>query len=150
MTHTYTSLNIHLVFSTKERQPLITGQIREELYAYMIGILKNLKCKVISIGGVEDHVHILCQLHTEKTVSEVVRMVKANSSKWVNENNKIVGRFEWQRGYGAFTVSSSKVDAVVGYIGMQAEHHKTRSFREEFLLFLKNHAVECDEQYLWK
>ncbi len=148
MSHTYTNLLTHFVFSTKERSPLITKEIMPELYAYLGGLAKELKGKAIAIGGMEDHVHLLISLPPSIATSDSMRLIKANSSKWLSE--RFGTPFSWQIGFGAFSVSRSNVDAVVKYIHNQEEHHRKFDFREEFMKLLKNNEVEFDEQYLWK
>ena len=148
MSHTYTNLLTHFVFSTKDRLPLITGEMKSELYPYLGGLTKDLKGKSLAINGIEDHVHLLVSLPPTVSTSDAMQYIKANSSKWAGE--KFDNRFAWQIGYGAFSVSRSNVDTVVKYIKNQEEHHKTSDFREEFLKLLRSHEVEFDEKYLWK
>ncbi|MEZ5344471.1 MAG: IS200/IS605 family transposase [Pyrinomonadaceae bacterium] len=148
MSHTYTNLITHNVFSTKDRRRLIGDEIKSELHAYLGGLVKELKGKPIKINGMDDHVHLLATLPPTISTSDAMRFIKSNSSKWVSE--KLDKAFEWQKGYGAFSVSRSGMDAVVKYIENQVEHHEKRSFRAELLLLLKKYEVECDEEYLWK
>jgi REP element-mobilizing transposase RayT len=148
MSHTYTNLITHNVFSTKEREKSITDEIKPELHAYLGGLVKELKGKPIKINGMEDHVHLLATLPPTVSTSDAMRFIKANSSKWVSK--KFNRPFEWQQGYGAFSVSRSGMDLVVKYIENQVEHHEKRNFRAEFLLLLKKYDVEFEEQYLWK
>ncbi len=148
MSHTYTNLITHNVFSTKEREGLIKDEIKPELHKYLGGLVKELKGKPIKINGMNDHVHILATLPPTVSTSEAMRFIKANSSKWVSE--KFNQPFEWQKGYGAFSVSRSGMDAVVNYIENQVEHHQKRDFRTEFLSLLKKYEVEFDEKFLWK
>lgn len=149
MGHTYTSLNYHLVFSTKDRQPFITKDAQPRLYGYIGGIVRDLKGEVLAIGGVADHVHILCRLGTTVSLADALRQIKGSSSKWANEELGLEGRFAWQTGYAAFTVSQSKVANVERYIAEQEEHHRVRGFKEELLDFLQRHGVVYEEQYLW-
>ncbi len=148
MSHTYTNLITHNVFSTKERRPLIDEDFRVELHKYLGGLVKELKGKPIKIGGMPDHVHVLASLPPTVSTSDAMRFIKANSSKWVSE--KFNKPFEWQKGYGAFSVSRSGMERVAEYIENQVEHHKKRNFRAEFLELLKRYEVDFDEQYLWK
>lgn len=148
MSHTFTNLLTHIVFSTKARAPYVTDEIKSELYAYLGGLIKELKGKPLAIGGMPDHVHLLVESSPIIPISEVMRFVKTNSSKWVTE--KFDKPFDWQKGYGAFSVSRSNVDAVVKYIDNQAEHHRKFDFKAEFVSMLKKSNVEFDEQYLWK
>ena len=150
MAHTFTNLNYHLVFSTKDRQPLITKPLQPRIYGHMGGIIKDLRGDVISIGGIEDHVHILCRLKTDIALADVLRQIKGSSSKWINDELKPSGKFAWQAGYAAFSVSQSKTDNVVRYIEQQEDHHKEVTFKDELVDFLKRHEIEYDEQYLWK
>ncbi len=148
MASTLTNLLYHIVFSTKGRAPLISDDIKEPLYKYMAGIIRNQGGKTIEIGGMPDHVHCLARFPARKSVSEMLRAIKSDSSSWVNQE-KPSDRFAWQTGYGAFTVSQSQVENVAHYIRTQEEHHRERSFQTEFLNLLKKHDVEFDERYLW-
>ncbi len=148
MSHTYTNLLTHVVFSTKERLPLITNEIKPELFAYIGGLIKELKGKPIIINGIIDHIHLLVSLPLTVDVSEAMRFIKANSSKWVSQ--KFGKPFEWQKGYGAFSISRSNVDAVVKYIQNQEQHHRKFDFRTEFVELLYKSGVEFDEEFLWK
>ena len=148
MSHTYTNLLTHMVFSTKERLPLISHEIKLELFAYLGGLVKELKGKPIIINGMSDHVHILASLPPTISTAEAMRFIKANSSKWVTQ--KFRKPFEWQKGYGAFGVSRSNIDAVYKYIQNQEQHHQKFDFRTEFIGFLNKNDVEFDEQFLWK
>ena len=127
---------------------MISDEIKDELHKYLGGLIKELKGKPIKINGIDDHVHILASIPPTVSTSDAMRFIKANSSKWVSK--KFNKPFEWQKGYGAFSVSRSGMDAVVKYIENQKEHHKKYDFRDEFLLFLKKYEVDFDEQYLWK
>lgn len=142
-------LPIHLIFSTKNRQPLITDAVREPLHAYMGTVLIGLECHPILINSVEDHVHLLFDLGRTVSVSRVVEDVKKASSKWIKTQSAEFGGFAWQAGYGAFAVSESKVEAVRAYIARQREHHAKQTFEEEYREFLQRHGVEFDEQYMW-
>jgi len=141
---------IHLVFSTKHRQPLLrTAELRGVMAGYMVGILRNVKCPSLIIGAVEDHVHILCNLHRTVTIAQVVEDLKTTSSVRIKEEGPVLRDFHWQNGYGAFSVSQSNVEQVKAYIAGQEEHHRKRSFQEEFRLMLERHGVEFDERYVW-
>ena len=148
MSHTYTNLLTHVVFSTKERLPLITNEIKSELFAYLGGLVKELKGKPIIVNGMSDHVHLLISLSPTVDISKAMRFVKANSSKWVSQ--KFGKTYEWQKGYGAFSVSRSNVNTVVKYIQNQEQHHQKFDFRTEFIALLKKNEVDFDEQFLWK
>ncbi len=149
MPSTYSNLLYHIIFSTKDRQPLITPALQEELYLYVAGIVRGQNGLPLEIGGVPDHLHLVIRINPDVSVSEIVRLVKANSSKWVNERAAGMGRFAWQRGYGAFTLSFSQLSAVRRYVRSQAEHHRVRTFQDEFVTFLTRHGIEFDERFLW-
>ena len=142
-------LHVHLVFSTKHREPLITDAVRPSLHAYMATVLRNSGCPAVLINSMPDHVHILFELGRTVTVSSSVEEVKTNSSKWLKTQGPEFSRFAWQTGYGAFSVSESNVAAVRDYIANQAEHHQVKSFQEEYLAFLTKHGVAFDERYVW-
>jgi putative transposase len=146
----FTQLTYHVVFATKYRRPTITAAIQERLYEYIGGTLRAKKGQLIEIGGVKDHVHLLARLSPAIAVADVVRDIKANSSKWMNEQPAAAHTFEWQKGYGAFTVSYSQISAVEQYIQNQEEHHRTRSFQEEYIEFLKRHGIEFRLEYLFE
>ena len=141
-----TSLHYHVVFSTKDRRPLINPAIRPDLHAYIGGIVRELQGKPVIIGGVADHVHMLLSLPGSLAVAECLRVVKANSSRWMNERGHV---FSWQSGYSAFTVSTSLMPAVTDYIRAQEEHHKIHAFRDELLALLVKNGIAFDEKYLW-
>ena len=147
MSHTHTSLLIHIVFSTQGHLSLLTKDVRPELFAYMAGLVKEKKGKPIIINGVDDHVHMLVALPPDISVSEAMRFVKANSSRWMKEH---FGKpFAWQKGFGAFSVSRSNMDTVAKYIRDQEAHHRKFDFRGEYVSLLDKNGVEYDEQYLW-
>jgi REP element-mobilizing transposase RayT len=146
MSHTHAANFVHCVFSTKERRDLIPTVLQDQLYAYLIGIADNLGFKVLAAGGTQNHVHLLIGLPTSLTLSEVVQKLKANSSRWLGENGV---RFEWQKGYGAFSVSPSLLTTVQAYIRNQAEHHRKRSFEEEFRALLDKSGVPYDAERLF-
>ena len=140
---------IHIIFSTKHRQPLINEAIENELYSYMGGICKRLECTPIKIGGYYDHVHILCLLSKKITLIKLVEEVKSHSSRWIKTKDETLKNFYWQDGYGAFSVNPAEVDRVIKYISTQKEHHNKRTFQEEYRTFLKKYHVEFNEQYVW-
>lgn len=146
----YHSIVIHYVFSTKDRAPQITGDLRDRLYAFIGGILKKHGVKALSVGGTSDHVHILASLPTTVSVSKAVQLAKGGSSKWVHLTFPERSSFAWQEGYGAFSVSMSHIPESIAYIARQENHHRKRTFKEEYLEFLKKHDVEYDERYIWK
>lgn len=147
MPSTHLSLNIHLVFGTKNREPMISAEWMENLHAYLGGTVRGLGAVAMEIGGISDHVHILMGIKATHRLSDMVRDIKSESSRWVHERT---GRkdFSWQNGYGAFTVSPSHCDTVRTYIQNQAVHHRVESFREEYLDFLNRAGVEFDERYV--
>lgn len=141
----------HIVFSTKERRPLLQDdQFRNGVWKYMAGVARNLDGFAIRIGGYYDHAHLLVRIPAKLAVSDFVGKLKANTSKHINESREAVLKFHWQDGYGAFTVSSSQQDAVVAYIDNQREHHHKQSFQDEFLAILKRHEVDYDPNYIWE
>jgi REP element-mobilizing transposase RayT len=142
-------LHSHLVFSTKNREPIITDAVRESLHAYMATVLQNLGCAPVLINSVEDHVHLLFDLSRTVSVSQVVEDVKKSSSKWIKTMDAGFAIFAWQSGYGAFAVSASNVGKVRAYIAGQREHHRKITFQEEFRRFLEKHGVAYDERYVW-
>jgi putative transposase len=148
MPSTYSNLLYHIVFSTKGRERLITEDIKEELYRYMAGIAREEGGSLLEIGGIEDHVHLLAKLQPSIAVSDMLRLIKTNSSKWLHEEKGNL-RFSWQEGYAAFSASESQAIAVRRYIRNQAAHHRRQSFQEEFVSMLERHGVEYDPRYLW-
>ena len=141
---------IHIVFSTKHREPIILPPFEQELHAYIKGICKELECPVLIIGGYVDHIHILCKLTQKIALMTLVQKVKANSSKWIKTKNDSLANFFWQHGYGAFSVGPNEVDTVKRYIENQHEHHTKKGFKEEFKSILGEHMVEYDECYVWE
>jgi len=141
---------MHIVFSTKNRETLIYPPYEEELHSYLGGICNNLESPAIKIGGHTDHVHLLCMLSKKITIVKLLETLKSNSSKWIKTKDNKLSQFYWQDGYGAFSVNPSEVDTVVAYIANQHEHHKTRTFQEEYRAFLKKYSVEYDERYVWE
>ena len=140
---------IHIAFSTKNREALITRKIEQELWSYIGGICKNLGCNPIIVGGHLDHVHILCLLSQKIALMRLLEEVKSHSSKWMKTKGEEFGTFYWQNGYGAFSVNPTEVDKVKAYIFNQAEHHGSKSFQEEYRYFLNKYDVEYDEKYVW-
>jgi REP-associated tyrosine transposase len=147
LAHTLGNIVIHLIFSTKDRQPLITLSLKPDLLAYLGGIVREMQGTALIVNGTEDHVHMLVRIRPVQSVAEVVRIVKTNSSRWLHE--KWSREFAWQTGYGAFSVSESKIAGVTRYIAAQEEHHRKRSFQEELLSFLRKNNVSYDEAHLW-
>ena len=150
MSSSYCNLLYHIVFSTKNRQPFLRDkEFRARTHAYLAGICKNLDCPSLIIGGVEDHVHILCRFGKTIEMATLVRELKRDSSKWIKEQAPGRATFHWQNGYGAFSVSPVHVDALTEYIRSQDEHHKTETFQDEFRRLLRKYGVEFDERYVW-
>ncbi|HKC87918.1 MAG TPA: IS200/IS605 family transposase [Blastocatellia bacterium] len=149
MANTFASLFNHIVFSTKNRVGFIRPEIEERVWAYIGGIARKHKMTAIQIGGAEDHIHALLMSPPALAPFEIAKYLKGDSSKWIHEEFPDLRGFGWQDGYGAFSVSKSNVPSVVKYIQDQREHHKTRTFQEEYLEFLGKHGVEYDERYLW-
>jgi putative transposase len=143
------SLTIHVVFSTKNREPLIDAELAPRLYGYVGGIVHNTKSVLLATGGVEDHIHLLVSLGRTTAIADFVRNVKTNSSLWVHETFPERSSFGWQSGYGAFSVSKSVIGGVKNYIAIQREHHKKETYQEEYMRFLRDHDLEYDERYLW-
>ena len=140
---------VHIIFSTKNRKPFITKDITNELYAYIAGILKNLKSDVIKINGTQDHLHILCTLPRTITIAKVLEETKKSSSKWIKTKGVKWVKFAWQDGYGIFSISESDLIETTSYIANQENHHKRLSFKEELKKFLEDYGIEYDERYLW-
>jgi len=149
MSQSLARLCVHLVFSTKHREPFLHDLIRADLHAYMATVLKNLGCPVLIINSVKDHVHILLDLGRTISASAAVEEVKKSSSKWIKTQGVELSTFAWQAGYGAFAVSESNVAAVRKYIATQAEHHRKTSFQDEYRAFLTKHNITFDERYVW-
>lgn len=149
MANTYSQLYIQIVFAVKGRQNLIAPQWKDELYKYITGIISNEGQKLIVINGMPDHVHILIGLKPNKSISDLVRDIKANSSRLINEKRWIKGKFEWQTGFGAFSYSHSHLDKVVQYIKNQEKHHAKKSFKEEYIAFLETFQIDYDNNYLF-
>ena len=149
MPQSFSCLHAHIVFSTKRRQPFLTPDLVERLYPYLGGLARNRKCKLVRIGGVEDHVHMLVELARDIAVSEFVGAIKSNSSKWIHDEFPERQSFAWQQGYASFAVSLSVLEPVAKYIETQSEHHRKKSFQEEFREFLGVHGIEFDEKYMW-
>lgn len=142
-------LSAHIVFSTKERRPLLSQAARPRVWAYLSGILQNLECNAITIGGAADHVHVLCNLSKMHPSAEIMEELKRDSSKWIKREFLDLGDFHWQTGYGLFSVSPSHRDAVQRYILGQEEHHRKEDFKTEFLRILEKYHAQYDPKYLW-
>jgi putative transposase len=140
---------MHCTFSTKERAPIIDPELESRLWPYLGGIARENKMRALSIGGTEDHLHGLLSLPGTMSFAKAVQLIKGGSSKWVHDNFAKYKKFEWQEGYGAFSVSASQVKRTMAYIQNQKEHHRRKTFQEEFLEFLVKHGVKYDPQYLF-
>ena len=149
MPQSFARLHIHLVFSTKHRAPLLAEAVREQFHGYVARVLQNLDCPALLINSVADHVHILFELARTAALSEVVQELKQASSKWLKTQGDEFADFSWQAGYGAFSVSESQTEGVKAYIAGQAEHHRKKSFQEEFRTFLERHGFKIEERYVW-
>lgn len=148
MANTYTQLYAHIVFAVKGRTNLISSQWKDELYKYISGILSGKKQKLMAINGMNDHIHLLIGFKPDCSISDLIRDIKSNSSKWINEKGFFMGRFEWQSGFGAFTIGQSQIDRIYKYIENQEEHHRKKTFREEYIDFLKAYKVEYNLDYI--
>ena len=149
MAHTFTNLLAHVIFSTKDRKPYLDADLRPDVLAYLGGTVRQLKGKALIVNGTSDHVHLLVSLPPFVSISEVVRILKANSSRWIHESWASRKKFAWQEGYGAFSVSQSNTTSVRKYVEGQEQHHRKVSFQEEFLAFLKKHRIPYDPRYIW-
>ena len=149
MPQSLSSILIHLVFSTKHRERLIYASIEPELHAYLAAVFHECKSPALAIGGHEDHIHALFALSRSATVADVVEEVKKRSSKWIKTKDETLRQFQWQAGYGAFSIGRSNVAALRRYIAGQKEHHRRRTFRDELVTLLRQYEVEYDERYLW-
>ena len=141
---------LHVIFSTKYRKPVLAETWRDELFAYIGGTVKDHKSTLLKAGGIEDHVHLLLRIHPEFAISKTIQLLKANSSRWINENRKTQRKFEWQRGYGAFSVSQSMSETVKRYLDRQKQHHAKQTFEQEYLEILRKHEIEFDMEYVFE
>ena len=148
MAHTYCSSLFHCVFSTKERRRVIVPELQDRLWAYMGGVAREHKMKALAVGGVEDHAHLLLSLPSSLAVASGMREIKSASSLWLHETCGLQS-FDWQEGYGAFSIGMAQLAATLAYIARQREHHKTLDFQAEFLAFLEKHRIEYDPRYVW-
>ena len=150
MANTYTQLNVETVFAVKGRDNILTSNFRNQLFEYIAGILRNSKQYPLAINGYKDHVHVFFELNPDTSLSYVLEVVKSNSSKRINSNHFVIGHFEWQRGYSGFTYSRSQRNNVIQYIKNQENHHKTQTFKEEYLEILRKFEMEYDERYIFE
>lgn len=149
MSQSLSSILIHLVFSTKNREPFITPAIESELHPYMATILRELKSPSLAIDGTSDHVHMLFSLARVITVADIVEELKTSTSKWIKTKGKEFRNFHWQRGYGAFSIGQSNVEVLKRYIRNQKAHHRRVTFQDEYRKFLKSYGIDYDERYVW-
>jgi putative transposase len=150
MANTYTQIHIHTVFAVQNRQSLIANQWKDELYKYIRGIIQNHNHKVLQINGMPDHVHILFGMRPARSLSDLMKQVKQDSSKWINTKGFVNGKFSWQAGYGAFSYAKAQLPIVVNYIKNQEEHHETKTFSDEYLELLQEFKIDFNEHYLFK
>ncbi len=149
MANTYTSLHYHLIFSTKNRQPWISQKIELRIWKFLGGIARQHGMTALQIGGIEDHIHALITSPPTNAPSRIAQLLKGESSRWIHETFRDLRRFAWQDGYGAFSVSRSNLPEVIRYIQNQREHHKRKTFQEEYIDFLRAYGIEYDERYVW-
>ena len=142
-------LLVHVVFSTRDRAPVLDVSVRPALHAYIATVARNADCECYRAGGVEDHVHLAIRLSRTRTMAQLIEELKTSSSKWLKTQSPALGSFAWQRGYGAFSVGPADLDALLHYIDTQEEHHRTRTFQDEYRAFLTNYGIEYDERYVW-
>jgi len=149
MPQSLSKVYLHLTFSTKDRVPTIDESIQPKLFDYLGGICKGLECYPVRVGGTTDHVHILCTLSRKISQAKMVEEIKKESSKWIKTQGEKYHNFYWQHGYGVFSVNPTETEVVVEYINNQREHHRTKTFQEEFRAFLTKYGVDYDERYIW-
>ena len=150
MANTYTQINVHVVFAVKGRENVIHGELMDQICKYMHGILVNLKQFPLAIGGYKNHVHLFFELNPDTGLSDIVEKTKSNTSKWVNDHKMMMGHFEWQRGYGGFSYSRSQRNKVIKYIMRQEDHHKGKTFREEYMDILNKFEIDFDDKYVFE
>ena len=149
MGHSYVSAYYHCVFSTKGRRPWIKPELEERFWPYMGGIARENKMTALAIGGVADHVHMLLSLPSTISIAKAMQLIKGGSSKWIHDEFPSMGHFGWQEGYGAFSIGVAQIDDTKKYLANQKEHHRRKSFQEEFVAFLERHGMEWDPKYIW-
>lgn len=140
---------LHVIFSTKDRRPLLNAGVRKNLFAYLATVARNFGCECYRVGGVEDHVHLAIRFGKEQTIAKLIEELKTSSSKWLKTQGPDLKAFAWQKGYGIFSVGPADLDAVVRYIDAQEEHHRKQTFQEEFTAFLRKYGFETDDKHLW-
>ena len=139
----------HIVFSTKDRTPVLDATVRPAMHAYLATVARNVDCECFRVGGVADHVHLAVRLSRTLTMAKLIEELKTSSSKWIKTQSPALAAFAWQRGYGAFSVGPSDLNALLHYIDTQEEHHRTRTFQDEYRAFLAKYGIEYDERYVW-
>ena len=150
MSQSLSRVLLHIIFSTKTRFPFFKDvEVRDEMHRYLAGVFNKNGSPALEVGGTDDHVHILCLLSRRQAISEIINKAKANSSAWAKTLGGICAKFSWQTGYGVFSISESQIESVKEYIGNQAEHHRRKTFQDEYLEFLREYKVPYDERYLW-
>jgi len=150
MPQSLVQIYVHVVYGTKHRKPFLKDDaFRDQTHRYLAGICRNLKCPALIVGGVEDHVHILCRLGRNIEIADLIRDLKRDSSKWVKSEQPRLAEFHWQQGYGAFSVSPGHIDALKGYIASQQTHHRHETFKDEFRRVCRKYGLEIDERYAW-
>ncbi len=149
MPQSLSKVYVHIIFSTKNRQNLIDDSIEASLYEYLGGICKGLECNPVKVGGHKNHVHVLCLLSRKVAQMKLLEGIKKQSSKWIKTKGQAYSNFYWQDGYGIFSINPTETDKVIDYIQLQQEHHKHKSFQDEFIAFLKKYQVEYDDRYIW-
>jgi len=150
MANTYTQIHIQAVFTVQNRDCIISNRWKNDLYKYITGIVQNNNHKLLSIGGMPDHIHILIGLRPSQSLSDLMQDIKGDSSKWINNNRLVKGRFSWQEGYGAFSYSKKELKNVINYINNQEFHHKNKRFTSEYLELLEENEITYDDKYLFK
>ena len=150
MANTYTQIHIQFVFAVKHRKGIIHNSFKDDLYKYITGIIQTHNHKLLAINGMPDHIHILIGMRPTQSISDLLQDIKGSSSKWINENKFLNVKFEWQEGYGAFSYSKSSVEKVINYIKNQEEHHRRKTFKEEYLKLLEDFEIDFDERYIFK
>ena len=148
MANTYSRLHVHIIFAVKGRANPIAEKWREDLYKYISGIIMNKHQKLMIINGMTDHIHILMGFNPDSVISDIVRDIKSNSSRWINDNRFVHGKFEWQNGFGAFSVGYSNITMVANYIQNQQQHHRNKTFRDEFIEMLDKYHISYKPEYL--
>ena len=149
MAQSLSNILLHLIFSTKDRTPWIEEEIREKTHAFIAGVVRQCDCEAYRVGGVADHVHVAVRLSRTLSVAKLVQEIKTASSKWLKTQGLSFTDFSWQKGYGVFSVGMSQKENLLHYIENQKEHHKTRTFQDEYRAFLKKYGIDYDERYVW-